>query len=61
MEAWKGLTHALIYRGVNGPGVFLSVRTFGPPSLQTQAVKIPRRIKCSLTELPVERRAALST
>lgn len=47
--------------GVNGPGVLLSVRKFGPPSLQVQAVEILRRIKCSLTELPVERRAALET
>lgn len=59
METWKGLTHTLINGGVNGPGVLLSVRKFGLPSLQVQEVKILRRNKCSLTELPVERRAAL--
>lgn len=59
MEAWKGLTHTLINGDVNGPGVLLSVKKFGPPSLQVQAVKILRRIKCILTELPVERRVAL--
>lgn len=53
------MTHTLINGGMNGPGVLLSVRKFGPPSLQVQAVEILRRIKCSLKELPVGRRAAL--
>lgn len=53
------MTHTLINGDVNGPGVLLSVKKFGPPSLQVQAVKILRRIKCILTELPVERRVAL--